>query len=78
MNRACQGSREFPSGDHENSHPVRVVEQVEDGDGDGGVFEDPVCHMVLEPDRSAGTLRYLCSQYHFCSLACVGVFCGRS
>lgn len=41
---------------------------------EGGLPVDPVCHMVLEPERSTGTLRYLGSQYHFCSLECVSRF----
>ena len=44
---------------------------------DEGLPIDPVCHMVLEPERSAGTLRYLGSQYHFCSLECIRRFADK-
>lgn len=39
-----------------------------------GLPIDPVCHMVLEPERSAGTLVHQGTRYHFCSLNCAGRF----
>jgi adenylate cyclase len=39
-----------------------------------GLPIDPVCHMVLEPERSAGALVHQGTRYHFCSLNCAGRF----
>ena len=35
---------------------------------------DPVCRMVVEPDRCAGTLLHDGLEYHFCSFECAGRF----
>ena len=39
-----------------------------------GLPIDPVCHMVLEPERSAGMLVHQGTRYHFCSLNCASRF----
>lgn len=39
-----------------------------------GLPVDPVCRMAVDPEHSAGTLRYEGVEYHFCSLDCAGKF----
>jgi adenylate cyclase len=38
---------------------------------------DPVCRMVVDPDRAAGRLLHEGSAYFFCSLSCAGEFARR-
>ena len=38
---------------------------------------DPVCHMAVDPERSAGRLVYEGTTYFFCTLACAGDFARR-
>jgi YHS domain-containing protein len=35
---------------------------------------DPVCNMVVDPDRAAGRLMYEGRAYFFCALTCAGEF----
>jgi adenylate cyclase len=35
---------------------------------------DPVCRMIVDPERAAGRLVYEDSAYFFCTLACAGAF----
>ena len=55
--------------------PVELVAAVRQGNTrkDGQVV-DPVCRMVVDPDRAAGRLTYDDRAYYFCTLACAGVF----
>ena len=48
---------------------LRVGEAAE-----GRLPVDPVCRMVVDPDRAAGRLSYDGSTYFFCSLSCAGEF----
>lgn len=38
---------------------------------------DPVCRMIVEPGREAGTLTHRGVEYCFCSLECAGQFAAR-
>jgi adenylate cyclase len=44
---------------------------------EGRLPVDPVCRMVVDPERAAGRLVYEGSAYFFCSLSCVGEFAQR-
>ena len=35
---------------------------------------DPVCGMMVDPDRAAGHVEHLGTAYHFCSKGCVAKF----
>jgi adenylate cyclase len=48
---------------------LRVEEAAE-----GRFPVDPVCRMVVDPDRAAGRLVHEGSAYFFCSLSCAGEF----
>lgn len=39
-----------------------------------GTVTDPVCRMALDPERTAGSLRYEGRDYQFCSLECAARF----
>ena len=55
--------------------PLAVYAASADGgESDEGLAVDPVCHMVLDPERAAGTLRHAGAQFHFCSLECIRRF----
>jgi adenylate cyclase len=41
---------------------------------EGRLPVDPVCRMVVDPDRAAGRLLHDGSTYFFCSLSCAGEF----
>src|SRR5207248_739221 len=53
--------------------PVELVAAVRHGHtSDRGLAIDPVCRMVVDPDRAAGRLVYEDTAYFFCTLACAG------
>ena len=55
--------------------PVALVAAVRQGHtSDRGLAIDPVCRMVVDPDRAAGRLVYEDTAYFFCTLACAGDF----
>jgi class 3 adenylate cyclase/YHS domain-containing protein len=57
--------------------PVVLYAAVREGARtSAGLPIDPVCRMAVDPDHAAGRLRYEGSDYHFCSLQCVGLFAG--
>jgi len=41
---------------------------------DRGLPIDPVCRMAVDPERSAGALRFANTEFHFCSMTCVQAF----
>ena len=47
--------------------PVEAAEQ-------GSLPVDPVCRMVVDPDRAAGRLLHEGDAFYFCSLTCVAQF----
>ena len=59
--------------------PVELVAAVRVGEAgdDAALVIDPVCHMAVDPDRSAGRLSYEGTAYFFCSLECAGAFAQR-
>jgi adenylate cyclase len=58
------------------SSAVSLFAAVPDREADRESHIDPVCRMVVDPDREAGTLRHRGSEYRFCSLECIGRFLG--
>jgi adenylate cyclase len=57
------------------SEPVEVFAAVPMGSStEGPLPVDPVCRMVVDPDRAAGRLSHDGEAYFFCSLACAGTF----
>lgn len=51
---------------------VRPAERTEKG-----LPIDPVCHMAVDPEHCAGSLRHEGGEYHFCSLRCAAAFASR-
>jgi adenylate cyclase len=57
------------------AEPVEVFAAVPMGSStEGPLPVDPVCRMVVDPDRAAGRLIHDGEAYFFCSLACAGTF----
>ena len=57
------------------AEPVEVFAAIPmASSGEGALPVDPVCRMVVDPDRSAGRLIHDGEAYFFCSLACAGTF----
>jgi adenylate cyclase len=57
------------------AEPVEVFAAVPmGGSTEGPLPVDPVCRMVVDPDRAAGRLIHDGEAYFFCSLACAGTF----
>ena len=55
--------------------PVELVAAIRQGHTtDDQLAVDPVCHMVVDPDHSAGRLVYDGMTYFFCTLTCAGAF----
>jgi adenylate cyclase len=54
--------------------PVRVYAAVSEQLDDAGLPIDPVCRMAVDPARTAGSLTYDGTEYHFCSLSCAQAF----
>jgi adenylate cyclase len=55
------------------AEPIEIFAALRVGQGDR-LPVDPVCRMVVDPDRAAGRLVYEESAYFFCSLTCAGEF----
>ncbi|MFN8215101.1 MAG: adenylate/guanylate cyclase domain-containing protein [Solirubrobacterales bacterium] len=57
------------------AEPVLLYAVVTDGGRSGEALPiDPVCRMAVDPEHSAGALRYDGARFVFCSLACAGAF----
>jgi adenylate cyclase len=57
------------------AEPIEVFAALRIGSSLEGSFPvDPVCRMVVDPDRAAGRLIHDGEAYFFCSLACAGTF----
>lgn len=54
--------------------PVEVFAAVPIGAQTGNLAVDPVCNMVVDPDRAVGRLVHEGSAYFFCTLTCAGEF----
>src|SRR5512132_580202 len=55
------------------AEPIEIFAALRVGQGDR-LPVDPVCRMVVDPNRAAGRLVYEESAYFFCSLTCAGEF----
>jgi YHS domain-containing protein len=55
------------------AEPIEIFAALRVGQGDR-LPVDPVCRMVVDPNRAAGQLVYEESAYFFCSLTCAGEF----
>jgi len=57
------------------SEPIEVFAAIRIGtSSESPLPVDPVCRMVVDPDRAAGRLIHDAEAYFFCSLACAGTF----
>jgi class 3 adenylate cyclase/YHS domain-containing protein len=56
------------------SEPVDLFSVVRVGESLGSLPVDPVCQMVVDPERAPGQLRHDGTAYFFCSLTCAGTF----
>jgi adenylate cyclase len=57
------------------SEPVELFAALAIGETEAGRLPvDPVCRMVVDPDRAAGRLLHAGQAYYFCSLSCVAHF----
>jgi adenylate cyclase len=57
------------------AEPLEIFAALRVGEAAGGRLPvDPVCRMVVDPDRAAGRLLHDGSTYFFCSLSCAGEF----
>jgi adenylate cyclase len=57
------------------AEPVEIFAAVPMGSStEGPLPVDPVCRMVVDPERAAGRLIHDGEAYFFCSLACAGTF----
>jgi adenylate cyclase len=55
--------------------PLEIFAALRVGEAaEGRLPVDPVCRMVVDPDRAAGRLLHDGSTYFFCSLSCAGEF----
>jgi adenylate cyclase len=55
--------------------PLEIFAALRVGEAaEGSLPVDPVCRMVVDPDRAAGRLLHDGSTYFFCSLSCAGEF----
>jgi adenylate cyclase len=55
--------------------PVELFAAVRIGEARQATLPcDPVCRMVVDPDRAVGRLMYEDTTYFFCSLACAAQF----
>ncbi|HEX7254890.1 MAG TPA: adenylate/guanylate cyclase domain-containing protein [Gaiellaceae bacterium] len=60
------------------SEPVDLFAALPIGAPEAGRLPvDPVCRMVVDPDRAAGRLLHEGEAYYFCSLTCVAQFAGQ-
>jgi adenylate cyclase len=57
------------------AEPLEIFAALRVGEAaEGRLPVDPVCRMVVDPDRAAGRLLHDGSTYFFCSLSCAGEF----
>jgi adenylate cyclase len=56
------------------AEPIEIFAALRVGQGEDRLPVDPVCRMVVDPDRAAGRLVHEGSAYFFCSLSCAGDF----
>jgi class 3 adenylate cyclase len=57
------------------AEPIEVFAALRVGEmAEGRLPVDPVCRMVVDPDRAAGRLVHEGNAYFFCSLSCAGEF----
>jgi adenylate cyclase len=57
------------------AEPIEVFAAMRMGSStDGPLPMDPVCRMVVDPERAAGRLIHDGEAYFFCSLSCAGTF----
>jgi adenylate cyclase len=56
------------------AEPVEVFAAVRIGEAVERLPVDPVCRMVVSPERAVGRLMYEGNAYFFCSLTCVAQF----
>jgi class 3 adenylate cyclase len=56
------------------AEPIEIFAALRIGQGEDRLPVDPVCRMVVDPDRAAGRLVHEGSAYFFCSLSCAGDF----
>jgi adenylate cyclase len=57
------------------AEPIEIFAALRVGEmAEGRLPVDPVCRMVVDPDRAAGRLVHEGSAYFFCSLSCAGEF----
>lgn len=57
------------------TEPVEVFAALRQGETtDTGLPVDPVCRMLVDPERAAGRLIHDGNAYFFCSLTCAGTF----
>ena len=56
------------------AEPIEIFAALRVGQAEGRFPVDPVCQMVVDPDRAAGQLVHQGSVYFFCSLSCAGDF----
>jgi adenylate cyclase len=56
------------------AEPLEIFAALRVGDAERLLPVDPVCRMVVDPDRASGRLVHDGSAYFFCSLSCAGEF----
>jgi adenylate cyclase len=57
------------------SDPVEIFAALRLGEAtSAGHPVDPVCRMIVDPERAAGRLVHAGETYFFCSLTCAGIF----
>ena len=59
------------------AEPIEIFAALRVGQNEDQLPVDPVCRMIVDPDRAAGRLIYEESAYFFCSLTCAGEFARR-
>jgi adenylate cyclase len=59
------------------AEPIEIFAALRVGQSEDRLPVDPVCRMIVDPDRAAGRLVYEESTYFFCSLTCAGEFARR-
>jgi adenylate cyclase len=60
---------------HNVAAPLEIFAALRVGEAaEGRLPVDPVCRMVVDPDRASGRLLHEGSTYFFCSLSCAGEF----
>jgi class 3 adenylate cyclase/YHS domain-containing protein len=59
------------------AEPIEIFAALRVGQNEDQLPVDPVCRMIVDPDRAAGRLVYEGSAFFFCSLTCAGEFARR-